>query len=167
MGYCLGLSLRDLQEMMALTLGEVLSRSACNRIVSSVTARVEAFKSEPLENPPPIIMVDGMWVKIAYPSDEIKADALGRRRYAKRNHKRVMLSALGINAVSSIRSKTWPITWCLMTSRWKGPRPTSRPYAKPSGLGGKFTHGPGNSTASWPSPKTRTTRSGSESAYHC
>jgi hypothetical protein len=59
MGYCLGLSLRDLQEMMALTLGEVLSLSACNRIVSSVTARVEAFKSEPLENPPPVVMVDG------------------------------------------------------------------------------------------------------------
>ena len=96
MGYCLGLSLRDLQEMMALTLGEVLSLSTCNRIVSSVTARVEAFKRQPLESPPPVIMVDGMWVKIAYPSDEIKADALGRRRYAKRKHKRVMLSALGV-----------------------------------------------------------------------
>ena len=96
MGYCLGLSLRDLQEMMALTLGEVLSLSACNRIVSSVTARVEAFKSEPLASPPPVIMVDGMWVKIAYPTGEIKADALGRRRYAKRKHKRVMLSALGV-----------------------------------------------------------------------
>ena len=96
MGYCLGLSLRDLQEMMVLTLGEVLSLSACNRIVSSVTARVEAFKSEPLASPPPVIMVDGMWVKIAYPTDKIKADALGRRRYAKRKHKRVMLSALGV-----------------------------------------------------------------------
>ena len=56
-----------------------MESSACNRIVSSVTARVEAFKSAPLENPPPGVMVDGMWVKIAYPSDEIKADALGRR----------------------------------------------------------------------------------------
>jgi len=37
-----------------------------------------------------------MWVKIAYPSDEIKEDALGRCRYAKRQHKRVMLSALGV-----------------------------------------------------------------------
>jgi transposase-like protein len=81
---------------MALTLGEVLSLSACHRIVSSVTARVEAFQYEPLENPPPVLMVDGMWVKIASPSDEIKADALGRRRYAKRQHKRVMLSALGV-----------------------------------------------------------------------
>jgi transposase-like protein len=96
MGYCLGLSLRDLQEMMALTLGDVLSLSACNRIVSSVTARVEAFKSQPLESPPPVVMVDGMWVKIAYPTGEIKADVLGRRRYAKRKQKRVVLSALGV-----------------------------------------------------------------------
>jgi transposase-like protein len=96
MGYGLGLSLRDLQEMMALTLGEVLSLSACNRIVSSVTARVEGFKCEPLEDPPPVIMVDGMWVKIAYPTGEIKVDAQGRRRAAKRKHKRVMLSALGV-----------------------------------------------------------------------
>ena len=96
MGYCLGLSLRDLQEMMALTLGEVLSLAACNRIVSSVSTQVEAFKSQPLENPPPVVLVDGMWVKIAYPSGEIKVDAQGRRRAAKRKQKRVVLSALGV-----------------------------------------------------------------------
>jgi putative transposase len=96
MGYCLGLSLRDLQEMMALTLGEVLSLSACNRIVASVTAHIEAFKNHTLENPPPVVLVDGMWVKIAYPTGEIKADAQGRRRAAKRKQKRVVLSALGV-----------------------------------------------------------------------
>jgi transposase-like protein len=37
-----------------------------------------------------------MWVKIAYPTGEIKVDAQGRRRAAKRKHKRVMLSALGV-----------------------------------------------------------------------
>jgi putative transposase len=96
MGYCLGLSLRDLQEIMALTLGEVLSLAACNRIVSSVTAHVEAFKSQPLESPPPVVIVDGMWVKIAYPTGEIKVDSQGRRRPAKRKHRRVVLSALGM-----------------------------------------------------------------------
>ncbi len=96
MGYCLGLSLRDLQEMMALTLGEVLSLAACNHIVSSVTAHVEAFKSQSLDKPPPVVVVDGMWVKIAYPTGEIKVDAQGRRRSAKRKRKRVVLSALGV-----------------------------------------------------------------------
>jgi transposase-like protein len=96
MGYCLGLSLRDRQEMMALTLGEVLSLAACNRIGSSVKAQVEAFKSQPLETPPPVVLVDGMWVKIASPTGEIKPDAQGRCRLAKRKHKRLVLSALGV-----------------------------------------------------------------------
>jgi hypothetical protein len=89
-GSCLGLSLRDLQEIMALTLNEVLSLAACNRIVSRVKAHVEAFKRHPLEPPPPVVIVDGMWVKIASPPGEINVDSLGRRRPVKRKHKRVV-----------------------------------------------------------------------------
>jgi transposase-like protein len=96
MGYCLGLSLRDLQEMRVLTLGEVLSLAACNRIVSSVKAQVDAFKRQPLETPPPVVRVDGMWVKIVSPTGDIKTDAQGRRRPTKRQHKRVVLSALRV-----------------------------------------------------------------------
>ena len=91
MGYCLGHRLRDLQEAMALTLGEVLSLAACNRIVLSVTKHMEAFKKQPLASPPPIVLVDGMWVKIAYPTDEISEDSRGRRRSVKRKQKRVVL----------------------------------------------------------------------------
>ena len=96
MSYCLGHSLRDLQETMALTLGEVLSLAACPRIVSSVAAHLEGFKTQPLESPPPILLVDGMWVKIAYPTGECRLDAQGRRRAVKRKQKRVVLSALGV-----------------------------------------------------------------------
>jgi transposase-like protein len=96
MGYCLGHSLRDVQEAMALTLGEVLSLAACNRIVLRVTKHMEAFQKEPLASPPPIGLVDGMWVKIAYPPDEISEDSRGRRRSVKRKQKRVVLSALGV-----------------------------------------------------------------------
>ena len=77
--YCLGHSLRDLQETLALTLGEVLSLSACNRIVSRVTAQLAVFKTQALASPPPILLVDGMWVKIAYPTGEYRHDAQGRR----------------------------------------------------------------------------------------
>src|SRR5262245_54003676 len=45
MNYCLGLSLRDLQEAMYATLGEVVSVASCNRIVASVGQRAEAFKT--------------------------------------------------------------------------------------------------------------------------
>jgi hypothetical protein len=43
MPYCLGLSLRDLQESRHATLGEVLSVASCTRIVVSVGQRAEAF----------------------------------------------------------------------------------------------------------------------------
>ena len=96
MHYCLGLSLRDLQESMSATLGEVLSVASCNRIVASVGQQAEAFKTQPLAAPPPILLVDGMWIKIAYPSGKMTVDSQGRRRAVKCKHKRVMLSALGV-----------------------------------------------------------------------
>ena len=94
--YCLGLSLRDLQEAMRLTLGEVLSLEACNRLVFGLEKRVTAWKTRRLEAPPPVVLVDGCWVKIAYPSGEVSTDALGRRRAVKRKQKRVVLTALGV-----------------------------------------------------------------------
>lgn len=96
MNYCLGLSLRDLQESMYVTLGEVLSVASCNRIVASVGQRAAAFKTQPLKAPPPILLVDGMWIKIAYPNGKMTVDSQGRRRAVKRKQKRVMLSALGV-----------------------------------------------------------------------
>jgi transposase-like protein len=96
MNYCLGLSLRDLQESMYVTLGEVLSVASCNRIVASVGQRAEAFKTQILAAPPPIVLVDGMWVKIAYANGEMTVDTQGRHRTVKRKEKRVILSALGV-----------------------------------------------------------------------
>ena len=60
MSYCLGHSLRDLQETLALTLGEVLSLAACNRMVSRVTEQLAVCKMQALESPPPVLLVDGM-----------------------------------------------------------------------------------------------------------
>ena len=96
MHYCLGLSLRDLQESMYATLGEVLSVASCKRIVASVGQPAEAFKTQPLAAPPPMLLVDGLWSKIAYPSGKMTVDSQGRRRAVKRKQKRVMLSALGV-----------------------------------------------------------------------
>lgn len=94
--YCLGYSLRDLQGTRALTLGEMVSLSAYNRIVSSVAEQIKAFKTQLLESLPPIVLVDGMWVKIAYPTEELRTDSRSRRCAVKRKPKCVVLSALGI-----------------------------------------------------------------------
>jgi len=79
-----------------LTLGEVLSVSSCHRLVLGIAQQMEAFKTTPLAAPPPILLVDGMWVKIAYPTGERREDAQGRCRAVKRQQKRVVLSALGV-----------------------------------------------------------------------
>ena len=94
--YCLGYSLRDLQGTRALTLGEMVSLSAYNRIVSSVAEQIKAFKTQLLESLPPIVLVDGMWVKIADPTGDHGLDTQGRLRAVKRKEKRVVLSALGL-----------------------------------------------------------------------
>jgi len=92
----LGLSLRDRQESMSMTLGEVLSVASCHRLVASVGQRAEAFKTQPLAAPPPMLLVDGLWITIAYPSGKRTVDSQGRRRAVKRQQQRVMLSALGV-----------------------------------------------------------------------
>ncbi len=119
MNYCLGLSLRDLQESMYVTLGEVLSVASCNRIVASVGQRAEAFKTQPLAAPPPILLVDGMWIKIAYPSGKMTVDSQGRRRAVKRKQKRVMLSALGVWPDGHWEIVHWQIAAGENATTWK------------------------------------------------
>jgi putative transposase len=81
---------------MALTLGAVLSLAACHRLGSRVAEHLEGFKTQALERPPPIMLVDGMGVKIASPTGACHLDAQGRRRAVKRKQKRVVLRALGV-----------------------------------------------------------------------
>jgi hypothetical protein len=57
--YSVGHSLRDRQETMPLTLGEVRSLAACNRLVLGLAERAQAFKTARLEHPPPIVLVEG------------------------------------------------------------------------------------------------------------
>jgi transposase-like protein len=107
--YALGHSLRDLQEAMHLTLGEVLSLAACNRLVLGLQERAQAFQTARLTNPPPIVLVDGLWLKLAVPTGELKADRLGRQRPGKHKEKRVMLTALGIWADGHWEILTWQL----------------------------------------------------------
>jgi len=107
--YCLGHSLRDLQETMYQSLGEVLSLEACNRLVLGLEERAQAFKTARLTTPPPIVVVDGLWFKLAVPTGEWKSDNMGRRRPVKQKQKRVMLTALGIFDDGHWEILTWQL----------------------------------------------------------
>ena len=53
LGDCLGLSLRDRQETMQRTVGEVLALAACHRVGLSLAPRVQPFQAACLTEPPP------------------------------------------------------------------------------------------------------------------
>lgn len=94
--YVLGLSLRDLQEGLYLFMNQMLSRQAVGRITESVEAKVEAWRTAPFEETPAILIVDGVWVKILYPTGQTWTDKSGHRRQEMRAEERVILVALAL-----------------------------------------------------------------------
>ena len=105
--YPLGHRLRDLPEALHLPLGEVLSLEACNRLVWGRQKRAEAFTAARLERPPPIVVMEGLWRKLAGPTGDIKQDSVGRKRPGKHKEKRGMLTALGLWADGHGEMLTW------------------------------------------------------------
>ena len=94
--YVLGLSLRDLQEALAILFGPVLSVSAINRVTTHVQTEMSRWQQQPLSQTPPIILVDGVWVKILYPTSATWVDRAGHTRQERRVQERVILAALAI-----------------------------------------------------------------------
>lgn len=94
--YVLGLSVRDLQEALLILFGPVLSVSAVNQVTLAAQADVTAWRDRPLTETPPVLLVDGVWVKILYPTPETWLDRAGHTRQQQRVQERVILAALAV-----------------------------------------------------------------------
>lgn len=94
--YVLGLSLRDLQEVLCVLFGSLLSVGAINQVTYKVQSEMTAWQQRPVEQTPPIILVDGVWVKILYPTGETWLDQAGHTRQQRRVQERVILAALAV-----------------------------------------------------------------------
>lgn len=94
--YTLGLSLRDLQEGVYLLLGSLLSRQAVNRVTTAAQAPMDAWRKQSLTDTPPILIVDGVWVTIQYPTNETWKDKSGHERQRVRAQERVILAVMGV-----------------------------------------------------------------------
>ena len=94
--YTLGLSLRDLQEGVYLLLGSVLSRQAVNRVTAAAQTPMESWRELSLSDTPPILIVDGVWVTIQYPTTETWTDKSGHERQRVRAEERVILAVMGV-----------------------------------------------------------------------
>jgi transposase-like protein len=94
--YIMGLSLRDLQEALYFLLGNVLSRTAVNRVTLKVQERMEVQRQAPITKTPPILIVDGVWVNIQYTLNEFKIDQAGHKRRQRQAQERVILVAMAV-----------------------------------------------------------------------
>ena len=94
--YTMGLSLRDLQEMLYLFLGHILSHTAVNRITVAVQDTMTTWRIQPIDATPSVLIVDGVWVKILYPTGQTWTDASGHVRQEVRGEERVILAALAV-----------------------------------------------------------------------
>lgn len=96
--YVMGLSLRDLQEALYVLWGELLSRNAINQVTLRAQAVFQAYRSTPLPETPPILIVDGVWVDIQYTTAEFKVDRAGHQRQCRAAQERVILAVLAVYA---------------------------------------------------------------------
>ncbi len=94
--YVMGLSLRDLQEALYFLLGDVVSRSAVNRITLRLQEKMKAKCQTPISATPPILIVDGVWVDIQYTLDEYKIDRAGHERQCRKAQERVVVAAMAV-----------------------------------------------------------------------
>ncbi len=132
--YVLGLSVRDLQEGLFLFLGHLLSRTAVNRVTVAVQTKLEAERQTRLSDTPPILLVDGVWVTILYPTGQTWTDKSGHTRHQVRGEKRVILAVLGVwpdghhkvlhyEVATDENAKTWKA--CLAHLQDRGLNPTA------------------------------------------
>jgi transposase-like protein len=94
--YTMGLSLRDLQEGLYLAFGGVLSPNAINRVTLAAQAPMDAWREQPITDPPPILIVDGVWVTLYHPTGETWLDRSGHVRQRVRAVEHVILAVLGV-----------------------------------------------------------------------
>lgn len=130
--YQLGLSLRDLQEALYVLLGETLSRQAVNRVTEQVETTMQAWRRQPLGETPPILIVDGVWVSILYPTGASWTDRSGHVRQQVRGEERVILAALAVwpdgryhilhyMVAETEDSTTWRALWQALRARGLDP----------------------------------------------
>jgi transposase-like protein len=130
--YTLGLSIRDLQEALYLTFGHVLSREAVNRVTIAAQSPMQVWRTRPITDTPPILIVDGVWVQILAPTGHTWPDRSGHQRQEMRGQERVVLAVMGVwedgrhellhyEAAEAESTETWSAVLAALTQRGLDP----------------------------------------------
>ena len=83
-------------EILHLGFGQVLSLKAVQHLTDVAEKEMESFRQAPLDDTPPVLIVDGVNIKILLPTDTYYINQRGQRRQVKRREDRVILAALGV-----------------------------------------------------------------------
>jgi transposase-like protein len=94
--YTLGLSIRDLQEALYVLFGHVLSREAVNRVTRAAQSPMDTWRSQPITDTPPILLVDGVWGQVLQPTGAHWIDQSGHERREMRGVDQVILTVMGV-----------------------------------------------------------------------
>ena len=92
----LGLSQRDLQEILHLSFGQVLSIKAIEHLTDVACEEMQTFRQARLEDTPPVLLVDGVNLKVMIPTGAHRINQRGQCREVKRKEERVLLAGLGV-----------------------------------------------------------------------
>ena len=118
-GLCL--ALRDIREVLAAPSAVWLAPSTLNRWVHDAAALAAALRGESFERVPPVVLLDGLWVKLMVPTGERSRDRQGRERERVRRVKVPLLVAYGVDPATGER---WLLDWEQTTGEdeasWRG-----------------------------------------------
>ena len=94
--YTLGLSIRDLQEALYILFGHVLSREAVNRVTRAAQSPMDTWRTQPITDTAPILLVDGVWGQVLQPTGALWIDQSGHERREMRGVDQVILAVMGV-----------------------------------------------------------------------
>lgn len=105
-GLCL--ALRDIREVLAEPSRVWLAPSTLNGWVHDAAALAATLRGEPLGRVPPVVLLDGLWIKLMVPTGERYRDKAGRERDRVRRIKVPLLVAYGVEPATGER---WLLDW--------------------------------------------------------
>jgi transposase-like protein len=104
----LGLTLRQVGQVTAPANGGPLAKSTINTRILEVNRLVDALRQALLARIPPVVLVDGIWLKVLEPTGERFRDAKGRDRPRMRRKQVGLLVAYGVDPRTG---EWWVLDW--------------------------------------------------------
>jgi hypothetical protein len=91
-------SLRDICDRWSATVGHSVGLRTVNERINHLEPLVHQFHTQPFEQVPQVIQLDGIWVTITEQGEVVVLDRRNRARNARHGKKRVILVALGLQS---------------------------------------------------------------------